>query len=425
MTGATGWEPLLTGGEADRALEVAAALAAEVRQLVGAPLGVDGPYLAGGSAGLAVLSAWWGAGPGGAEDVDAAEAHLDAALEGVAESDVLNGDLYAGVLGVGWALDQIDRAAGRFDELGDEERDDEVLAAKLLSASPWPGVHDLTRGLAGIAIHALEGLPRPSARHRLGLVVERLAESARHFDDGTAWWTTPDTVLPERAEVYPDGYVDLGVAHGLAGVLAALAAAGAAGDAAGRPLAVDAARYLSSWQLPPADDNGSFPGMVVPGQPPGMSRVAWCYGDAGAAWALVEAGRALGDDDIVARGVHTARTAGRRPFERTGCIDAGLCHGAAGIAHSLNRVAQATGDDEVANAARHWIGRTLDMRHTGEGLGGFTAKVPDWGGTMEMVDRGVPGLLEGIAGIALALLSAATAGPPAWDRFLLPQLPRT
>jgi hypothetical protein len=418
----TSWEPLVSGAEADRVLEVAGALVGQVRGLAGEPMGPEGPYLAGGSAGLAVACGWWGAGPGGAEDAEAAEAHLDTALEGVADTDMLNGDLYAGVVGVGWALDQVDRAAGRFDDVGEEDRDDEALAEKLLSATPWPGVHDLTRGLAGLAIHALEGLPRPSAQRRLAMVVDRLAESARTFDDGTAWWTSPDTVLPERAEMFPTGYVDLGVAHGLAGVLPALAAA-AETDETARSLAVDGARYLWSWRIPEGEGNGRMPGMVVPGERAGMSRVAWCYGDAGASWALVETGLALGDDEVVAHGLDTARAAARRPYERSGCIDAGLCHGAAGVAHSLNRVAQATGDDEVAEAARVWVERTLQLRRPDEEGGGYVALVPDWGRSTEMVERRVPGLLEGIGGIALALLSATTVDPPEWDRFLLPQRP--
>ena len=419
----TRFEPVLSGADADRALGVAADIVAAVRQSDPADAG---PYLGGGSSGLAVLCAWWAAGPGDEADAAAADAFLDHALEGVADAEWLNGDFYANVPGVGWALDQVDRAAGRFDGEGDEERDDDVLVEKILSATPWPGVHDLTRGLTGLAIHALEGLPRTSAARRLATVVDRLSESATEIDDEATWWTTPESVLPDRAAMYPNGYIDVGVAHGIAGVIPALAAAGA------RSLALSAVRYLWSLQLSDADTDlhGRFPGMVEPGERRAMSRVAWCYGDAGIAWAFIETGIALEDDQILGWGLTTARSAARRPFGRSGCIDAGLCHGAAGIAHCLHRVAMATGDDEIFDAARRWVGHTLDyQRADGRGIAGYLAVVPDWAAASDpsnppMVERGVTGLLEGASGVALSLLSAATGAWPHWDRFLMPQVPQ-
>jgi hypothetical protein len=81
---------------------------------------------------------------------------------------------------------------------------------------------------------------------------------------------------------------------------------------------------------------------------------------------------------------------------------------------------QATGDPRLAEAARFWLARTLEMRQPGRGIAGFAAYLPPEAGTADWGDDG--GLLTGAAGIALALLAAATPIEPAWDRMLLASL---
>ena len=112
-----------------------------------------------------------------------------------------------------------------------------------------------------------------------------------------------------------------------------------------------------------------------------------------------------------------ARRAARRKLEDTGVIDAGLCHGAAGLGHIFNRLFQTSGEKVFRDAARSWFERTLNLRRANEGFGGFMVyrvteeDGPTW--------RAEPGILEGAAGIALALLAASTSIEPAWDRMLL------
>ena len=107
-----------------------------------------------------------------------------------------------------------------------------------------------------------------------------------------------------------------------------------------------------------------------------------------------------------------ARRAARRKFEDTGVVDAGLCHGAAGLGHIFNRLFQASGEEVFRDAARSWFGRTLNFRRANAGFGGFlvyrvteVADEPSW--------EAEPGILEGAAGIALALLAASTSIEPA------------
>ena len=95
----------------------------------------------------------------------------------------------------------------------------------------------------------------------------------------------------------------------------------------------------------------------------------------------------------------------------------GLCHGAAGLGHIFNRLFQASGEEVFRDAACSWFEHTLNFKLANEGFGGFLfyRVTEEDGATWEAE----PGILEGAAGIALALLAASTSIEPAWDRMLL------
>jgi hypothetical protein len=82
---------------------------------------------------------------------------------------------------------------------------------------------------------------------------------------------------------------------------------------------------------------------------------------------------------------------------------------------------QATGDAQLKEAATFWFERTLELRRPGEGVAGFAAFMPEEDGKERWIAD--PGLLNGAAGIALALLAAITPVEPAWDQMLLVSIP--
>ncbi len=118
-----------------------------------------------------------------------------------------------------------------------------------------------------------------------------------------------------------------------------------------------------------------------------------------------------------------ARRAVERPVGQSGVKDCGLCHGAAGVGHLFNRLFQATGDASFAAAARFWFERTLEMRRMDQGIAGFAALTRDPEHPDEERWVVAPGILEGAAGIALALLAATTNIEPCWDRMMLVSVP--
>jgi hypothetical protein len=469
-----GWQPLLTGSLAERARQAvdeiaiaiapasAAAAGSDQRPDVpgdperspakaGAPLAapdapgaaaadLSNPTLAGGTAGVALFFAYRagrGGGPGAAGDTDAAALLLERCTEALATTP-LAPDLYGGFSGVAWTAEHLygPRFAPETPEATEGDGEDpleEIDAALLhyLDHSPWKADYDLIRGLAGFGVYALERLPRPSAVACLAKIVDRFAETAEHGPQGTTWHTAPELLPDWQRAIFPGGYYNLGVAHGVPAVVAMLGAAAAAAGrmgAAGDPAAADlaerarslgegASRWLLAQQLPPGNPF-RFGTTFSPETPPQRSRLAWCYGDPGIAAALLVTARARGDAALERLAIELALEAGNRPAEVSGVRDAGLCHGSAGLAHLFNRMYQETGEPQLAAVSRRWFEHALDFRQPGKGLAGYLAFQFEDDAVTERW-RADPGLLEGVAGIGLALLGGLGDFAPAWDRILM------
>ena len=204
------------------------------------------------------------------------------------------------------------------------------------------------------------------------------------------------------------------MAHGIAGVIPFLARVHRLGLAQQtvRPLLDGAVGWLLAHLVDTAA-GPTVPSFVADGVEPGPTRSAWCYGDPGVAAALLLAGRDADEPGWVAAATGLAVRAAARPPDQTGVVDAGLCHGSAGLAHLFNRMYQMTAEPALADAARFWVERTLEFCSAaapGPGAAPTNAARSAWNG---------PGLLEGAAGVALAMEAAGTTVEPAWDQMLL------
>jgi lantibiotic modifying enzyme len=404
---------LLTGAVADRAREVVAGVAAALRdeKVYDADPALRGPSVGRGSAGAALFFAELAAVSGDAADEQTALAFLDTALDGAAEERP-NALLYAGTVGVGWTLAYLERSLVEGD---DEPNDVDDLVARALTTT-WPSA-DLIRGVTGAGVYLLERLPRPHVRPLLDRVVALLAEMSERHPEGTTWYVPVETMAPDRAALFPDGYYDAGMAHGQAGVVALLAHLTAAGIASAKPLLESSVEWLLAQRLPEDHGPGRYPLLIGKGEKhPNGGRVAWCYGDPGVAVGLLAAGRALGDGALVTEARDTALVAAGRTTD-SAVTDAPLCHGSAGLMHVFSRLAQGTGDERLYATARGWAEVALGMRRDGQPVAGYGSVRPN----EEAAKAYEPcaGFLEGASGVGLALLAATSDRDAAWDSLLL------
>lgn len=410
---APAWRRLLDGETAERARDAVVAVAEALADPSAVPPLGAGPGLSRGHAGRALLFTYVADSLDEPRWREAAAGALDAAVEALAEQAV-GAELFGGFTGVGWAFQHL---AGRLfpatEAAGATAEIDEALSSLL--GERWEGDFDLIAGLAGFGLYALEGLPQPPARQLLDRVVAELARRAERRGGGLTWFTPPRLVPPSQRDAAPEGYFNLGLAHGVPGAIVVLARAAGRGI----PRAAEALAPAVDWLLGRERHDGNeaaFAHWELADPSSGErqeSRLAWCYGDLGVAAALAVAGEAVGETAWSGAARRVARRAAERPARRSGVVDCGLCHGAAGVAHLFNRLAQATGDDLLADAARRWFRTTLELRRPGHGVAAFPSWEPSQGGW-----RDDPGLLTGAAGVALALVAAISPVEPEWDRAL-------
>ncbi len=320
--------------------------------------------------------------------------------------------LFDGELGVYWALAHCSAEWANEDiERILSDIDQQLLA--VLQSGALGDAFDLVRGLVGIGTYALERLPNQAAIECIGAVIDELRRIAVSDSRGLYWPTSPDALTPTQRHDCPSGCIDMGMAHGQAGVIAFLSIATSMGVPTHRttPL-VEGAMQWTSNESHLLNGNLRFPFYLsLPSLELSESRNAWCYGDAGVAMSLLLAANAFGRKDWEVFAGEVAHSASVCCLEESGVADSGLCHGAAGLAHIFNRLYQLTDDLSCRQAALFWLNETLER----EASTTFTTA----GIGESALSPTKVGLLEGQAGVGLALAAATTNDSPGWDRFLL------
>lgn len=319
----------------------------------------------------------------------------------------------------GTALDVLDRQIAGMTR----RRIDRAYRRMDRGARPALAEFDAIRGLAGLGAYLLRRDPNGDLIRAVLCYLVRLTEpviepvTATVIDAGQTmpgWWTD---VAPsgQASPDFPGGHANTGMAHGIAGPLALLALAMRDGvmvegqrDAIRRIQA-----WLDRWRQEGATGvwwpywitcgglRAERPASTGPGRP------SWCYGTAGIARAQQLAALALGDTDRQRTAEQALLTALTDPAQLALTTDLSLCHGIAGLAH----IAQRAAADATSPAALADLAPRLLVRITEHDTDVTPREAPPESG---------PGLLEGAAGIALALHSASASGPVwGWDACLL------
>ncbi|MBA2540985.1 MAG: hypothetical protein H0V17_15200, partial [Deltaproteobacteria bacterium] len=266
------WQPLVADSQRTKVIEVLREIAAAIPEPSGAsvvPLNLD----------RALFRAYLAQD----ETVDDTDDVIGNSLAAAVTAFVSSGSvpaLYSGACGVGWSIEHL--AAG---EIG-ERVCGAVDTAVLQRLAGWEGEYDLISGLVGIGIYAME---RGEAGHALAArVLDHLERTAQPRGDGVAWFTRPEQLVEWQRAVAPEGYWNLGLAHGIPGVIGLLARYVRHGVevARARPLLVQATTYLLAAE--PRRATARFPAWH-PSSGTGGRRVSWCYGDLGVATAVFAA----------------------------------------------------------------------------------------------------------------------------------------
>jgi hypothetical protein len=376
----------------------------------------------------ALLAAYLARANRGGPWADIALERLNKAIEATAPLTYCG--LYGGLCGIGWTVDHLsvllaemippdgEEPPGETGESGDEDvnGDIDTLLLRELQRGRWRGQYDLIGGLVGYGVYLLERTPAAKASLGVELLIYHLDKSSEVLGKQITWHTRPELLPPTQSGQFPNGYYNLGVAHGIPGVLHFLSEAFAAG------IERDKTKRLleggMEWLIAQERPAGAVSRFSTFGGESGDARMAWCYGDAGIAAVLHQIGARMERPDWQSFADRIADSCLSRTEEAIGAKDAALCHGYAGLGHIFNRLYQDGGNSRYEEAARRFFELALALRKPEGGVGGFFSVSRPDRHAPEVSDPD-PGFLAGATGIALALLAAVTPVEPVWDRLLL------
>lgn len=355
-----------------------------------------------------------------------AREYLAKAVTTTHEIPLMTAGLAAGTAGLATAVAVCAADEPRFgNALGTLEAQ---LATQVLASPSWRGEngvadsdYDVIVGAAGVLAYLADtASTQPLVEQAAESVIADLTWLCTPVDGRRPWHIQPESYpMEEYRDPYPNGYVNLGLAHGVPGVLAALSVAASAGHDQVRETVRSVADYLVDAAF--HDDYGLNWANGIPLTPAGAedragmtpARVAWCYGAPGIACALLRAAAALGDHRLEGIAVEAFEAVLRRVGEHGRFGSATLCHGVAGMLAMTVMFARETGSERARLAVEPLTAQLLSHCDETFPLGVQDLEQP--GGAL--LDS--PSLLSGSAGVALALWSAAGAIDPRWERAFL------
>ncbi|MCK4677258.1 MAG: lanthionine synthetase C family protein [Bacteroidales bacterium] len=321
-----------------------------------------------------------------------------------------NQSFSSGLAGIAWAVrflvnnDFLDKQALEgFDQL------DKFLEKSMMNEISI-GNFDYLHGALGIACYLMN--KNDYNREMIADMIDILSGLSISFrGEGSAW--PSKTNGNKRKLVF-----NLGLAHGQPSIIYFLSKAFQTGirkDNINRMLRKNV-QFLQSHRNSPDGPGSCFSNWIMPGEKPGNSRLAWCYGDLGVAVSLWNAGNVLDEQSWKDEAENIfLKTLKRKLWAPNGVADASFCHGTAGIAHIYNRMYQSTGKKHYKLAAGFWLKETLKMATHNNGIAGYRY----WYLSSEDNYKDEPGLLEGAAGIGLVIMAAISNLVPAWDEALM------
>ena len=306
-----------------------------------------------------------------------------------------------------------------------DENDDlglEAVDEFLLTSAPYFAGNrnwDPLLGITPMGIYFLERYRKTGNPQPLEIITGLLIGLSSKYE-GYDVWITPGHYYQ------PNDCLNFGMAHGMPGLISFLSKVYATGIKTGElePMVNSCIQFLLSKQNP-ADSVSQFPSYIFPElneDESKLSRLGWCYGDLGMSFALIHWGMATAQPELIKQGTAFALNTTSRSMESIACTDAPLCHGSAGLVHQYNRLYGYTNEPAFKAAAQVWIKNTLEHYYLpGKGVGGYPFMTYDEE-KKATFPKSNASLLEGAAGVALALASALFDEPPAWDALFLTNL---
>src|SRR5581483_3645394 len=361
--------------------------------------------------------------------------HLTLAAQDLEQYSDLPLGIFSGITGVAFAAWQLSREGTRYRRLL-QTLDAAILPRALALANKLKDANgccvsefDAISGLSGIGAYLLCRIDDADCRGCLTAVLEALVELLDTPEELPAWHTPATLIRNETSQqMYPHGWLNCGLAHGIPGPLALLSLAHLQGISINNlPNAIGRTadwlcnnRFDDEWGVnwPTAvplefdEVTNCLRPSGAQSAPDGPSRCAWCYGRPGVARALWLAGEAFQCERYRNLALSAMDAVFRKPVRNRHIDSPSFCHGVAGLLEIALRFVNDCLDNRFAGETDVLLQQILATYSPDHLLGFRHLEIPG-----NEIDQA--GLLDGVPGIALVLLAAVTNVPPSWDRLFL------
>ena len=170
-------------------------------------------------------------------------------------------------------------------------------------------------------------------------------------------------------------------------------------------------------------NNNSIPHIMYSEKPLTSGRLAWCYGDLSIAYTLLRGYEVLKHErartkafELLEKAIaKSLKDSGVQNYTKYGYYDMGVCHGTSSVAYMFKKIHHITHDDDINLEAIRWINLTLEC------LDKYLLQI-DSIAILEKENNFIDtsmGLLGGLSGVGLVLISFLDPKLSDWDKLLL------
>ncbi len=234
-----------------------------------------------------------------------------------------------------------------------------------------------------------------NCHEQFSLVIENLDKS-KNCENGMYYWKS------YSRQNFDKNYINLGLSHGMAAILSVI---GKGYHFLDNNLAVSL--LMGVYELYRQNENpdsyySMFPNGVSKREQAGESRLAWCYGDIGIGLSFLNVGISTSKSIFFDYGLKVLKkTIIRKRNKECLITDPFFCHGSSGVALAYLNAYKLSGELEFLDCANYWYEQTLIIMNQNK-----------WKSYNY-------GILEGLCGIGLMLLSFESEKNLEWEELLL------
>ena len=326
-----------------------------------------------------------------------------------------------GMAGTGWVLDHLE-LENFIDTDNDsllQEIDQYLYSTMILDMKN--GKYDFLHGAIGYAYYFLNRYRNTKSEELKGKYKNNLLEfiallkkvSLKDGKNNLKWVSELNNDTKER------GY-NLSLAHGMSSIVGILTKLYQYDDfeLKTKTMLIDSINYIMDFKNENNRAFCLFPSWVSEdNEINSKARLAWCYGDLGIGIKLWYASKVLNDKKLANEAINILKHAAKRTTPEKSLVrDAGICHGSYGNAQIFNRIYKETGNEVFKEATEFWIQEGINMAVHEDGYAGYK----QWkGGIRKIKWTNEITLLEGVAGIGLAIIDYLASFDSNWDECLM------